>query len=134
MKISILQVAYKNLLRKRTRSVLTVLGIALAAWVLVSLFGFNKGYETSLNRDIDNLGFQMLVIAKGCPYEAATLMLKGGTGLKYLKAGDRRPDRPGARGRRRHADAHAGRLRPEQGRERRTSRSTRGSTRRPSPG
>ena len=85
MKISIFQVAYKNLLRKKTRSVLTVLGIALAAWVLVSLFGFNKGYETSLNRDIDNLGFQMLVIAKGCPYEAATLMLKGGTGLKYLK-------------------------------------------------
>jgi putative ABC transport system permease protein len=85
MKISIFQVAYKNLLRKRTRSVLTVLGIALAGWVLVSLFGFNKGYETSLNRDIDNLGFQMLVVAKGCPYEAATLMLKGGTGLKYMK-------------------------------------------------
>ncbi len=86
MKISIFQVAYKNLLRKRTRSLLTVLGIALAGWVLVSLFGFNAGYETSLNRDIDNLGFQILVIAKGCPYEAATLMLKGGTGLKYLKA------------------------------------------------
>jgi putative ABC transport system permease protein len=83
--INIFQVAYKNLLRKKTRSLLTVLGISLAAWVLVSLFGFNKGYESSLNKDIDNLGFQMLVIAKGCPYEAATLMLKGGTGLKYLK-------------------------------------------------
>ncbi len=85
MTISIFQVAYKNLLRKRTRSLLTILGIALAGWVLVSLFGFNAGYEASLNRDIDNLGFQILVIAKGCPYEAATLMLKGGTGLKYLK-------------------------------------------------
>lgn len=83
-KISIFQVAYKSLLRKKTRSVLTVLGIAMAAWVLVSLFGFNRGYETSLNKDIDNLGFQMLVVAKGCPYEAATLMLKGGTGLKYM--------------------------------------------------
>lgn len=84
-KISIFEVAYKNLLRKKTRSLLTILGIAMAAWVLVSLFGFNKGYETSLNKDIDNLGFQMLVVAKGCPYEAATLMLKGGTGLKYMK-------------------------------------------------
>lgn len=84
-KISIFEVAYKNLLRKKTRSLLTILGIAIAAWVLVSLFGFNKGYETSLNKDIDNLGFQMLVVAKGCPYEAATLMLKGGTGLKYMK-------------------------------------------------
>jgi putative ABC transport system permease protein len=83
-KISVFEVAYKSLLRKRTRSLLTVLGIAMAAWVLVSLFGFNRGYEASLNRDIDNLGFQMLVVAKGCPYEAATLMLKGGTGLKYM--------------------------------------------------
>lgn len=84
--INIFQVAYKNLLRKKSRSGLTVVGIALAAWVLISLLGFNKGYEASLNSDIDNLGFQMLVTAKGCPYEAATLMLKGGTGLRYMKA------------------------------------------------
>ena len=31
------------------------------------------------------MGFQVLVTAKGCPYEAATLMLKGGTGLRYMK-------------------------------------------------
>lgn len=84
--INIFQVAYKNLLRKKARSTLTIVGIALAAWVLVSLLGFNRGYEMSLNRDIDNLGFQILVTAKGCPYEAATLMLKGGTGLRYMKA------------------------------------------------
>ena len=84
-RISLFQVAYKNLLRKKTRSALTMIGIAMAGWVLVSLFGFNNGYEKSLNKDIDNLGFQMLVVAKGCPYEAATLMLKGGTGLKYMK-------------------------------------------------
>jgi putative ABC transport system permease protein len=82
--IKIFNVAYKNLLRKKTRSGLTIIGIALAAWVLVSLLGFNKGYESSLNKDIDNLGFQMIVTAKGCPYEAATLMLKGGTGLRYM--------------------------------------------------
>lgn len=78
------QVAYKNLLRKRVRSILTVMGIALSAWVLVSLLGFNRGYENSLNRDIDNMGFQLMIMAKGCPYEAATLMLKGGTGLRYM--------------------------------------------------
>jgi putative ABC transport system permease protein len=83
--INIFQVAYKNLLRKKSRSGLTIVGIALAAWVLISLLGFNQGYEASLNSDIDNLGFQMLVTAKGCPYEAATLMLKGGTGLRYMK-------------------------------------------------
>jgi len=84
-KINIYQVAYKNLLRKKTRSLLTILGIGLSAWVLVSLLGFNQGYEAALNKDIDNMGFQVLVTAKGCPYEAATLMLKGGTGLRYMK-------------------------------------------------
>jgi putative ABC transport system permease protein len=84
-KINIYQVAYKNLLRKKTRSALTILGIGLSAWVLVSLLGFNRGYESALNKDIDNMGFQVLVTAKGCPYEAATLMLKGGTGLRYMK-------------------------------------------------
>ena len=79
------QVAYKNLHRKRVRSLLTLVGIALSAWVLVSLLGFNHGYEASLNKDIDNMGFQLMIMAKGCPYEAATMMLKGGTGLKYMK-------------------------------------------------
>jgi len=78
------QVAYKNLQRKRTRSLLTLVGIALSAWVLVSLLGFNQGYEKALNKDIDNMGFELMIMAKGCPYEAATLMLKGGTGLKYI--------------------------------------------------
>ena len=84
-KISIYQIAYKNLLRKKARSALTILGIGLSAWVLISLLGFNRGYESALNKDIDNMGFQVLVTAKGCPYEAATLMLKGGTGLRYMK-------------------------------------------------
>src|SRR5512136_1308603 len=78
------EVAYKNLLRKKVRSLLTLMGIAVSAWVLVSLLGFNQGYETSLDKDIDNMGFQLMIMAKGCPYEAATMMLKGGTGLKYM--------------------------------------------------
>jgi hypothetical protein len=79
------EVAYKNLLRKRVRSLLTVVGIALSSWVLVSLLGFNQGYEAALNKDIDNMGFSLMIMAKGCPYEAATMMLKGGTGLKYMQ-------------------------------------------------
>ncbi|HQL80590.1 MAG TPA: ABC transporter permease [Spirochaetota bacterium] len=82
--IRIYQIAYKNLLRKKTRTILTITGISLSAWVLVSLLGFNRGYESALNRDIDSMGYQVLVTAKGCPYEAATLMLKGGTGLRYM--------------------------------------------------
>lgn len=78
-------IAYKNLRRKKIRSALTLLGIALSTWVLISLMGFNQGYERSLNSDIDNLGFQVLLTAKGCPYEAATLMMQGGAGLRYME-------------------------------------------------
>jgi putative ABC transport system permease protein len=83
--ISKFQIAYKNLLRKKARTMLTLMGIMLSSWVLVSLLGFNRGYEHALNRDIDNLGYQLMVMAKGCPYEAATMMLQGGTGLRYIE-------------------------------------------------
>jgi putative ABC transport system permease protein len=78
------QIAYRNLLRKKTRTTLTIGGIALSAFVLVSLLGFNRGYEHALNHDIDSMGYQLMVMAKGCPYEAATLMLQGGSGLRYI--------------------------------------------------
>ena len=79
------QIACKNLLRKKARTLLTLVGIMLSSWVLVSLLGFNRGYETALNRDIDNMGYQLMVMAKGCPYEAATMMLQGGAGLRYIE-------------------------------------------------
>ena len=83
--ISKFQIASKNLLRKKARTVLTLVGIILSSWVLVSLLGFNRGYEKALNRDIDNMGYQVMVMAKGCPYEAATMMLQGGAGLRYIE-------------------------------------------------
>ncbi|MDD5155953.1 MAG: ABC transporter permease [Candidatus Omnitrophica bacterium] len=78
-------VAFKNLSRKKIRTSLTIGGVAVAVAVLVSLSGFDAGYQRSLDRDIDKLGYHLLVTAKGCPYEAATLMLKGGGGLRYME-------------------------------------------------
>lgn len=78
--------AFKNLFRRPVRTGLTVLAIALAVAVAVSLIGFNIGYRRSIDTSIDKLGFQVMIMAKGCPYEAATMMLKGGTGLLYLPA------------------------------------------------
>jgi putative ABC transport system permease protein len=83
--ISRFQIARRNLLRKKARTLLTVCGIMLSSWVLVSLLGFNRGYRNALNRDVDNMGYQLMVMAKGCPYEAATMMLQGGTGFRYME-------------------------------------------------
>jgi putative ABC transport system permease protein len=83
--MNITSIAYKNLKRKRIRSFLTIGGVAIAVAVLVSLIGFDKGYQQSLASNVDKMGYQLLVTAKGCPYEAATLMLKGGGGLRYME-------------------------------------------------
>src|SRR5215831_16410764 len=79
--------AARNLRRRPVRTGLTVAGVALAVTVAVSLGGFMLGYSHSIERSINMLGFQVMIMAKGCPYEAATMMLKGGTGLLYLPAG-----------------------------------------------
>ncbi|NLB64999.1 MAG: ABC transporter permease [Lentisphaerae bacterium] len=76
--------AWRNLTRRPVRTTLTAGGVALAVAVAVSLGGFNLGYRNAISGSIEQLGFQVMVMAKGCPYEAATLMLKGGTGLIYL--------------------------------------------------
>src|SRR5436190_19572099 len=78
--------AIKNLRRRPVRTTLTVAGVALAVTVAVSLGGFMMGYSGAIDKSINMLGFQVMIMAKGCPYEAATMMLKGGTGLLYLPA------------------------------------------------
>lgn len=82
--MNLFSVAMKNLARKKVRTLLTIGGVAIAIAVLVSLWGFDAGYQRSLNNNIDKMGYQILVTAKGCPYEAATLMLQGGGGLRYM--------------------------------------------------
>src|SRR5437868_10183677 len=78
--------AIKNLRRRVVRTGLTIAGVALAVTVAVSLGGFMLGYRGAIDKSINMLGFQVMIMAKGCPYEAATMMLKGGTGLLYLPA------------------------------------------------
>jgi putative ABC transport system permease protein len=67
------------------RTILTIAGVGVASAVFVSLLGFQRGYKEALFRDVDKMGYQVLITAKGCPYEAATLMLKGGAGLRYME-------------------------------------------------
>src|SRR6266403_4799837 len=81
-----LSLAAKNLRRRLVRTALTVAGVGLAVAMAVSLGGFVMGYRGAIDKSIEMLGFQVMIMAKGCPYEAATLMLKGGTGLLYLPA------------------------------------------------
>lgn len=77
-------IALKELRRHRTRSALTISGVALSVCVLLSLLGLGTGYRASLIRSIDRLGYHVLVTSKGCPYEAATLLMQGGVIPMYM--------------------------------------------------
>ena len=50
--MKIISVAYKNLKRKKIRTALTVGGVAVAVAVLVSLFGFDAGYQKGYSSGI----------------------------------------------------------------------------------
>jgi len=79
---------FKNLLRRKIRTFLTILGISIAIFLLFSLFTFNQGYKNSLFKELDLLGIHVLAVPKGCPYEAASLIVHGGVIPKYLKEED----------------------------------------------
>lgn len=64
-----------------------VASVAAVVFVIATLAGFVRGYEAAVARDVDRMGFDLLVTARGCPYEAATLMLRGGVGLRYMPDG-----------------------------------------------
>ncbi|MDD1737886.1 MAG: ABC transporter permease [Methanothrix sp.] len=80
--------AAKNLTRRRGRTGLTVIGVAIAISVLFSLLALNSGYEKELNKEVNSMGVHILAVPKGCPYEAASLIMHGGVIPKYLSASD----------------------------------------------
>jgi len=80
--------ALRNLQRRKVRTILTIAGVALAVAVLFSLLAFQAGYEQELTKEVDSLGIHMLAVPKGCPYEAASLIMHGGVIPKYLNESD----------------------------------------------
>lgn len=70
--------ALKNLTQRKVRTGLTIFSIAVAVAVLFTLLSFNKGYDRALKSQLQQMGVHAMVLPVGCPYEAATLVLKGG--------------------------------------------------------
>src|SRR6266516_3012212 len=83
-----LAIALKNLVRRPLRTALTVSGVALAVAVLYSLTSFQQGYQQHLRAELVGLGAHILVVPKGCPYEAASIAIHGANWPRYLRAGD----------------------------------------------
>ena len=69
--------AFRNLSRRRMRSLLTLSGVAIAITVLACLLAFGEGYQRGLQRELNGMGIQMMLVPLGCPYDAAAKVLKG---------------------------------------------------------
>jgi putative ABC transport system permease protein len=80
-----LRLMLANLWQKKLRTLLTTLGLAVATGTLFSLLAFQRGYERGLKRELEQLGAHILVVPKGCPYDAASLALHGANWPCYLK-------------------------------------------------
>jgi len=70
--------------RHPLRASLTCLAIALAAFLFLGALGLHDGYATALESSVEKMGYHVLVTAKGCPYETATLVLRGGDIPMYV--------------------------------------------------
>lgn len=83
--MTITSLAVKNLGRHKVRTLLTTLGVALAAGTLFSILSFDTGYKKSLQEEVAGTGIHLFVSTEGCPLEAASLIIRGGEIPKFMR-------------------------------------------------
>lgn len=72
--------------RRPLRTGITLAGVAIAVAAMFSLLAFHDGYRDGVRHEIDRLGAHILVVPKGCPYDAASIALHGANWPCYLKS------------------------------------------------
>jgi putative ABC transport system permease protein len=80
-----LQLSLKEWQRRPLRTSVTAAGVAIAVATLFSLLAFQRGYRDGVRQELDRLGAHVLVVPKGCPYDAASMALHGANWPCHLK-------------------------------------------------
>lgn len=78
--------ALRNCVRRPAPVFVSLCGVALAVGALFSLLALQSGYSSGLRSELERLGAHILVVPKGCPYDAASIALHGARWPCYLKA------------------------------------------------
>jgi len=79
------QFSLKEWRRRPLRTGVTAAGVGIAIAALFSLLAFQSGYRTGVRDELDRLGAHILVVPKGCPYDAASMALHGASWPCFLK-------------------------------------------------
>src|SRR5215471_16981465 len=67
------------------RTSVAAAGVAIAMGAFCSLISFNRGYQSAVRAELDRLGAHVLLVPKGCPYDATSMALHGASWPCYLK-------------------------------------------------
>lgn len=76
--MNIFTIIWDGVRRRKIRSALSILGIAVAAAALFSMISLRDSYQSGLQAELEHMGAQVVAVAKGCPYEAAAILMTGG--------------------------------------------------------
>lgn len=76
--------SFKEWERRPLRTCISTAGVALAIAAVFSLLAFQSGYQAGVRAELDRLGAHVLVVPKGCPYDAASIALHGANWPCYL--------------------------------------------------
>ncbi len=72
--------------RRPLRTGITAAGVAIAVAAMFSLLAFHDGYRDGMKGELDRLGAHVLVVPKGCPYDAASIALHGANWPCFLRS------------------------------------------------
>src|ERR1041384_3423868 len=72
--------------RRPLRTGVTVGGVAIAVAAMFSLLALRDGTSDRVRHEIDRLRAHILVVPKGCPYDAASIALHGANWPCFLKS------------------------------------------------
>ncbi len=80
------KVAISNLKRNPVRSILTGLSLLVSAATLTAVLSLDKGYSSSVTRElVRKTGVHLYVTKEGCPIEAASVIAQGGLSPLYVE-------------------------------------------------
>jgi len=79
------QFAFKNLMRNKWRTILTILSITIATLTIFGVLSVDKGYKMAVEEElVNNTGVHLYITLEGCPMEAASVIAQGGISPLYV--------------------------------------------------
>ncbi|MCK4781322.1 ABC transporter permease [Candidatus Parcubacteria bacterium] len=76
------KIALRNIRTRRLRSFLTVLGIIIGVFLIISLLSLSEGLKTTINKQLQAMGGEMIMVMPGGEEDIFTSMMFGGAKLQ----------------------------------------------------